>query len=80
MKIAQKSMLRIKDILKKDKENVSRPLLSLIKSDFFSVMNRYFEVKLEDVFVSYYVGEDNKYHFEIKVTTNRLKKLNFLGV
>ena len=80
MKIAQKSMLRIKDILKKDKENVSRPLLSLIKSDFFSVMNRYFEVNLEDVFVSYYVGEDNKYHFEIKVTTNRLKKLNFLGV
>ncbi len=80
MKIAQKSMLRIKDILKKDKENVSRPLLSLIKSDIFSVMNRYFEVKLEDVFVSYYVGEDNKYHFEIKVTTNRLKKLNFLGV
>ena len=80
MKVAQKSMLRIKDILKKDKENVSRPLLSLIKSDIFSVMNRYFEVKLEDVFVSYYVGEDNKYHFEIKVTTNRLKKLNFLGV
>ncbi len=79
MKVAQKSMLRIKDILKKDKENVSRPLLSLIKSDIFSVMNRYFEVKLEDVFVSYYVGEDNKYHFEIKVTTNRLKKLNFLG-
>lgn len=80
MKIAQKSMLRIKDILKKDKENVSKPLLALIKSDIYSVMCGYFEVKLEDVLVSYYVGEDNKYHFEIKITSNRLKKLNYLGV
>ena len=37
MKLAQKSLLRIEKMLKFDKERVSQPLLSLLKSDIYSV-------------------------------------------
>lgn len=80
MKLDKKTMIRIKDILKQDKENISRPLLTLIKSDVYSVFSNYFVTNLEDVEILYFVGEDNKYHFEVKVLSQRLKKMNFLSV
>lgn len=80
MKLDKKTIIRLKDILKQDKENVSRPLLSLIKSDVYSVFSNYFETKLEDVEIIYYVGEDNKYHFDVRVLAQRPKKMNFLSV
>ncbi len=80
MKLDKKTMIRIKDILKQDKENISRPLLTLIKSDVYSVFSNYFVTNLEDVEILYFVGEDNKYHFEVRVLSQRLKKMNFLSV
>ena len=44
MKLAQKSLLRIEKMLKFDKERVSQPLLSLLKSDIYGVFDSYFEV------------------------------------
>ena len=54
MKLAQKSLLRIEKMLKFDKERVSQPLLSLLKSDIYSVFDSYFETSLEDICISYF--------------------------
>ncbi len=74
MKIAQKSLLRIEKMLKYDKERVSQPLLNLLKSDIFSVFDSYFEMSLEDISISYFVGEDGKYHFNLDVGARRMKR------
>lgn len=74
MKIAQKSLLRIEKMLKYDKERVSQPLLNLLKSDIFSVFDSYFEMSLEDISISYFVGEDGKYHFKLDVGAKRMKR------
>lgn len=74
MKIAQKSLLRIEKMLKYDKERISQPLLNLLKSDIFSVFDSYFEMNLEDISISYFVGEDGKYHFKFDVGARRMKR------
>lgn len=77
MKLAQKSLLRIKDILKQDKEKISEPLLVQIKSDIFDTLKCYFDIVLQDVNVSYFINESGKYQFDISITSNRVKKINF---
>lgn len=77
MKLAQKSLLRIKDILKQDKEKISEPLLVQIKSDVFDTLKCYFDIVLQDVNVSYFINENGKYQFDISLTSNRVKKINF---
>ena len=74
MKLAQKSLLRIKKMLKFDKERVSQPLLSLLKSDIYGVFDSYFEPSLEDISISYFVGKDGKYHFRLDIGAKRMKK------
>ena len=74
MKLAQKSLLRIEKMLKFDKERVSQPLLSLLKSDIYGVFDSYFETSLEDITISYFVGEDGKYHFKLDIGAKRMKK------
>lgn len=74
MKLAQKSLLRIEKMLKFDKERVSQPLLSLLKSDIYSVFDSYFETSLEDISISYFVGSDGKYHFRLDIGAKRMKK------
>lgn len=74
MKLAQKSLLRIEKMLKFDKERVSQPLLSLLKSDIYGVFDSYFETSLEDISISYFVGSDGKYHFRLDIGAKRMKK------
>lgn len=78
MKLAQKSMQRIKNILKRDKEDFSPTLLSLIKSDIYELLSNYFELALNDIKISYYVDDDGKYNFKIDMQSNRIKKQNYL--
>ena len=79
MKIAQKSILRIKDMLKKDKENIPEPLINLIKNDLFAVFKNYLDICSEDLNLKYYVDEDNMYTFEVLLKTNRIKKVKFFN-
>lgn len=78
MKENDKFLTRMQNILKLDKEEVTRPLLNLIKSEIFLVLSRFFEIEKEDVMLNYFVGEDLKYHFEISVSTKRIRKTNYL--
>jgi septum formation topological specificity factor MinE len=80
MKTAQKMTLRLKNMLKHDKEKVSQPLLNMLKSDIFQIVNNYFELRLEDMDISYFVDADGNYQFEIKLSSKRIKKANFLTV
>ncbi len=80
MKLAQKSILRIKDMLRRDKENIPAPLISLIKNDLYSVLNNYLDISPEDIILKYYIDEDNLYNFEVSLKTNRVKKVNFLNI
>ena len=72
-------MLRIKDILKRDKEDFSPSLLTLIKSEIYQLLSNYFEIELSDINISYFVTEDGKYEFKITMQSNRLKNQNYLS-
>ena len=77
MKLAQKSLLRIKDILKQDKEKISQPLLVQIKSDIFDTLKCYFDIVLQDINLNYFINQQGKYQVDISLTSNRVKKINF---
>lgn len=80
MKIAQKSLERLKDILKRDKENISQPMLNMIKSDIYNVVNAYLDVKQNDVNIKYFINEDGFYEIDLKIKTNRIKKVQFFNI
>ena len=73
------SVNRLKEIIRFDKEKISKSLLSLIKSDVFSLFSSYFETDIKDVSINYFVGEDNKYHFKIDIVSTRVKKNVFFA-
>jgi len=79
MKVAQKSANRLKSILKQDKEQISAHFLALIKSDIYSVLSSYLCLDLDDIYLRYYVGDDNKYHFDASIVAKNLKKLNYIS-
>jgi len=80
MKIAQKSLERLKDILKRDKENISQPMLNMIKSDIYNVVNAYLDVKQNDVSIKYFINEDGFYEIDLKIKTKRIKKVQFFNI
>ena len=80
MKIAQKSLIRIKNILKKDKEKISQPLLNMIKSDLFNVVKSYLDVNQNDISIRYFINEEGIYEIDLKIKTNRIKKVQFLNI
>lgn len=80
MKIAQKTLLRMKTILKNDKEKISLPLINMIKTDVFTIINNYFEVCPEDITLTQMVNEEGFYDFDIKIKASRIKKINFLNI
>lgn len=77
MKIAQKSIMRMKNILKQDKESLSLPLLNMIKSDVYGVFSNYININPEDIEIKYFVDSDGFYDFELKMKASRIKKVNF---
>lgn len=80
MKLAQKSILRIKDMLRRDKENIPEPLINLIKNDVYSILNNYLEISPNDINLKYFIDDENLYNFEVALKTNRVKKVNFLNI
>ena len=80
MKIAQKTLIRMKSILKNDKEKISLPLLNMIKTDVYAIINNYFEVCPEDINLVQSVNDDGFYDFDIKIKASRIKKVNFLNI
>ena len=79
MKLAQKSAYRLKSILKQDKEQVSSHFLALIRSDIYSVLKSYLSLDLQDISLSFFVGEDSKYHFDLKIVSKNFKKNNYIS-
>ena len=79
MKSAQKSASRLKSILKQDKEQVSSHFLALVRSDVYSVLKSYLALDLQDVSLSFFVGEDGKYHFDLKIVSKNLKNRNYIS-
>jgi len=79
MKLAQKSILRIKNILKQDKESVPEPMLNMIKNDILSLLCNYMDLTTnrENINLVYYVDDNGKYNFELKLQASRIKKANF---
>ncbi|MBQ9793231.1 MAG: cell division topological specificity factor MinE [Clostridia bacterium] len=76
MKLAQKSLIRMKSILKQDKEQLSQPFLNMIKNDIANIVNSYLDFK-DNIAIKYFVDEDGFYDFQINIKANRLKKVNF---
>lgn len=79
MKLAQKSLIRMKSILKQDKEQISKPFLNMIKNDILNILDSYIECKNEDIIVKYFIDENCLYNFQINIKANRLKKVKFFN-
>ena len=79
MKLANKTFSRLKSLIKQDKEQVSPQFLSLVRSDVFTLFSSYLVLDLDDVALSYFVGDDGKYHFDIKATALSIKNTNYIS-
>lgn len=77
MKYAEQSYDRLKDILKKDKENISPQLLNLIKTDLYQVLKGYFDLELKDVSLTYEIESSGVYHFCIDYFAKNVRHNSF---
>ncbi len=64
---------RLKNVLKRDKEDSPKYVKDVIKSDFFYLINNFFEVEFGDVDVSIDVDDNNKYSISISAIGDRAK-------
>ena len=63
---------RLDNIIQKDKENNPKYLINVIKSDFYYLINNYFEVDFNDIDVEISLV-DAAYQIEIKTKGDRIK-------
>ena len=63
---------RLDKIVQKDKENNPKYLIDVIKSDFFYLINNYFEVNFEDVALDIQ-PKDNSYEIIVNCIGDRMK-------
>ena len=63
---------RLNKISQKDKENNPKYLINVIKSDFFYLINNYFEVAFEDIDIDISL-KNNMYSITINSKGDRLK-------
>lgn len=69
---------RLKDVIKKDKEDSPRFVKDVIKSDFFYLINNFFEVEFQDVDVKIDIDDNNKYSINVSAIGDRAKLINKL--
>lgn len=69
--------LRLNKIVSKDKQTNPKYLAEVIKSDFFYMINNYFEVPFEDVCVEITL-QGNNYKISINCVGDRLKTMHAL--
>ena len=63
---------RLDNIIQKDKENNPKYLINVIKSDFYYLINNYFEVDFNDIDIEISLV-DSAYQIEIKTKGDRIK-------
>ena len=63
---------RLNMVIQKDKSNNPQYLIHVIKSDFYYLINNYFEVDFDEVQINIGVVKD-KYNIEVKCKGDRIK-------
>ena len=63
---------RLNMIIQKDKKNNPNQLINVIKSDFYYLINNFFEVDFDDIMVSIDVVQD-KYQITVDCKGDRMK-------
>lgn len=69
---------RLNNIIKKNKENSPEFISDVIKSDFFYLINNYFEVEFDTVDVKIEVDDKNCYSIVTKCKGDRIKLMRKL--
>ena len=69
--------VRLNKIVEKDKQTNPKYLLEVIKSDFFYMINNYFEVPFEDIKVDVTLQKGN-YQISINCAGDRIKTMRSL--
>ncbi len=64
---------RLKSVLKRDKEDSPKYVKDVIKSDFFYLINNFFEVEFNDIDIAIDVDCNNKYSINISAMGDRPK-------
>lgn len=64
---------RLKSVLKKDKQINPKYVLEVIKSDFFYLINNYFEVEFAEIDLNLDVNENNDYQISVNCKASRIK-------
>ena len=68
---------RLNSVIQKDKENNPKYLIEVIKSDFYYLINNYFEVDFDDIDIDIDVVED-KYNINLNCKGERIKLMKAL--
>ncbi len=68
---------RLNSVLQKDKANNPKYLINLIKSDFYYLINNYFEADFEDIEININVKNDT-YQIAITCRGDRIKLMKAL--
>ncbi|MBR4998566.1 MAG: cell division topological specificity factor MinE [Clostridia bacterium] len=68
---------RLNNVIQKDKENNPKHLISVIKSDFYYLINNYFEVDFEDLNIAINL-KDDKYIISVECKGDRIKLMKCL--
>ncbi len=68
---------RLNQVIQKDKVNNPKYLINVIKSDFYYLINNYFEVDFDDILIDIDVVED-KYKISINSKGDRMKLMQAL--
>lgn len=63
---------RLNMVIQKDKKNNPNQLINVIKSDFYYLINNFFEVDFDDIMVSIEVVQD-KYQITVDCKGDRMK-------
>ena len=68
---------RLNSVIQKDKENNPKYLIEVIKSDFYYLINNYFEVDFDDIEIDIDVVQD-KYNINLNCKAERIKLMQTL--
>lgn len=68
---------RLDSIIQKDKTNNPKYIINILKSDFFYLINNYFEVDFDDIKVEINF-ENEKYNLILSAVGDRLKAMKVL--
>ena len=68
---------RLNQVIQKDKVNNPKYLINVIKSDFYYLINNYFEVDFDDIEIDIGVEKD-KYEIAINCKGDRMKMMQTL--